>query len=70
MTIDDPADSGKKGDNMRGYLKGFVLGVLLALALAGAGAVLTITVLSKGVSFETPVITIAQEEHSFKLVGE
>lgn len=55
---------------MKAYLKGMVLGILVALALAGVGSLITIEVLSKGVSFETPVITIAQEEHSFKLVGE
>lgn len=55
---------------MKSYLKGIVLGVLLALALVCTGAWLTITVLSKGVSFETPVVTVATEEHSFKLVGE
>ena len=55
---------------MKSYLKGIVLGVLLALALVCTGAWLTIMVLTKGVSFETPVITIAQEEHNFKLVGE
>lgn len=55
---------------MRGLLKGIILGVLLALALAGAGSILTIMVLTKGVSFETPVIMVAQEEHNFKLVGE
>ena len=55
---------------MRGYLKGVVLGVVLALALVCVGAWLTIMVLSKGVSFETPVVTIAQETHSFQLVGE
>lgn len=68
--MDGPADSGKKGEKMKAYIKGMVLGILVALALVGAGAVITITVLSKGVSFETPVITIAQEEHNFKLVGE
>ena len=55
---------------MKAYLKGMVLGILLALALAGAGSLITISVLSKGVSFETPVVTVATEEHSFKLVGE
>jgi glycerol-3-phosphate acyltransferase PlsY len=70
MTMDGPADSGKKGVNMRGYLKGVVLGVVLALALVCVGAWLTIMVLSKGVSFETPVVTIAQETHNFQLVGE
>lgn len=55
---------------MKAYLKGVVLGVLLALALVGAGAVLTIMVLTKGVSFETPVVMVATEEHNFKLVGE
>lgn len=55
---------------MKAYVKGFVLGVLLALALAGAGAILTIEILSKGVSFETPVVMVATEEHNFKLVGE
>ena len=55
---------------MRKFMKGMFLGILVALALIGAGSIITITVLSKGVSFETPVVMVATEEHNFKLVGE